>query len=345
MSGTPWSLLAPDAFLRDDNWGYGQGRDAPDRLLLRHLLEHSDLSKLTTFLEAGCGTGIEVEGLRDAGILDRLDYLGIDITPEFVDYCRNRYPDANFEVGDMLDAESFLAGSMEAAVDKPAIVYARAVLEHIGDDGEEAFRTLCRAAKNTVIVSWFIRPTWVETEVGVTEIGEFVHHTYGARALIRIARDHGDLYRYDFDHHSTKASVWIIAKDRQRGHNVSRAAHRFVASDEFLDALLPVPPDPQEELNDLRDVLAETVEGFDAVIASAERVPDLLDVLDQCADTLLQAADLYDGEDNEIPLRPVRERALGVLDSSVTDPTEQAVVAVRTARDARARAEEALKCQ
>src|SRR3954468_3863450 len=46
------------------------------------------------FLELGCGTG------RFAGYVIELggDVLGIDISPEMVDFCRRRYPGGRFEV-------------------------------------------------------------------------------------------------------------------------------------------------------------------------------------------------------------------------------------------------------
>jgi SAM-dependent methyltransferase len=318
----------------------GQGPDAPDRMLFRHLLKMSELSKRKSILEVGCGAGIEVEGLA---MMDaEFDYLGLDLTPEFVDYCRDRFsPFFRFEVGD---------ATTSPLTEEPFdIVYSRATLEHIGAKGEKAFRNLLEASKHTTIISWFIRPAWDENQVGVERVGDFVHHTYSARKLIQIAARYGDLYRFDFDHHSTKASVWLICKDRQRSYALARTAHRYLATDEFLDSLLPVPPDPQEQLHALRDVLAQARDGYQDVISTASRVPDLLDILRGSHENMERVLKTYEflaeaasadlSDESERMLR-AKERIVGALNHADDDDV---AVAIQQARDAQRRAEDALR--
>lgn len=325
---TPWSKMEKESFLRAGEWAIGQGPDAPDRRLFRVLLRY--LGK-PSVLEVGCGTGIEAQGMIENGLGD-IDYTGYDFTPEFVSYCKLRYPEYGFKT---VDATKM---SEQEVAD---VVYSRAMLEHIVD-GEKAFRALCEAARQLVVISWFIRPSWCEDEVGVMEVGDFVHHTYSARDLTEIAVEYGGLYRFDFDHHSTKASVWVIVRDDDRTDLLIHVLHDFLSSDEFLDSLLPVPPDPQEELNDLKDVMRGVIGGFDRVLQVAERVTNLLDVLSGVQETLAdpELIELVEAE-TEIPIRTINARTVAALQWRGGE--KDALEAQQIAKDAKARAESALQ--
>lgn len=234
---TPWSALG-DRFLSEGDWSVGQGPDAPDRLLLRRLLRGEGASSL---LEVGCGPGIEIEGLRSAGLLNYIDYVGVDLTPELVAGCSERHPDLSFHVADVQQPLPFEAD----------FVWCRHVLEHV-EDGEQAMRNLFAAARVAAIVSWFIRPTWKPVDVGSGVAEGFLHQTYDARRMIEVASEIGAaLYRFDIDHHLTRASVWILSR---QPHDVS-GLHWFMQSDLFLGSVIPVPESPRDI--ELRDELAK----------------------------------------------------------------------------------------
>ena len=63
-------------------------------------------------LELGCGAG------RITGYLGARggDVLGIDISPTMVDYCRRRYPELQFQVGDLADLSGLADGSRDVVV-------------------------------------------------------------------------------------------------------------------------------------------------------------------------------------------------------------------------------------
>ncbi len=65
-----------------------------------------------TVLELGCGAG------RVTGYLDARggDVLGIDISPAMIDYCRRRYPELQFQVGDLSDLSGLPDGSRDLVV-------------------------------------------------------------------------------------------------------------------------------------------------------------------------------------------------------------------------------------
>src|SRR3954447_4533307 len=75
------------------------------------LLRHGD-SLPGRILELGCGAG------RITGYLGARggDVLGIDISPAMIDYCRRRYPELEFQVGDAADLSSLEDNSRELVV-------------------------------------------------------------------------------------------------------------------------------------------------------------------------------------------------------------------------------------
>lgn len=69
----------------------------PTYVLFRLLAQHH-LSKAHNILDVGCAAGFFYGLLREYGW--RKPYTGVDITPEFVEKARERYPEAHFEVAD-----------------------------------------------------------------------------------------------------------------------------------------------------------------------------------------------------------------------------------------------------
>lgn len=244
---TPWSEIG-DQFLSEGDWAIGQGPDAPDRLLFRHLLDLLARKQKPSVVEIGCGPGIEIEGLRDAGLLERVDYVGTDFTPELIESCRERHPDVKLALADVNDDLLIHAD----------VVYARHVLEHV-EEGGRALRNMTRAARRLTVVSWFIRPTWEPRLVRCDVHEGFIHQNYHAPAMIVAARRGGNtVFRLDFDHHLTRASVWLIG---QQIDQIITAAAEYAASNRFLDALIPTPEEPwRVELRDAVRTIEETAD-------------------------------------------------------------------------------------
>lgn len=55
----------------------------------------------TRILDVGCGTGDFYGWLRDRGV--EVEFVGVDITPEMVEFARSRYPGADFYVRNLLE--------------------------------------------------------------------------------------------------------------------------------------------------------------------------------------------------------------------------------------------------
>ena len=104
-----------DSTLAD--WGY----DAPWRvaeLLLGSLTEGSSLQ---TVLDAGCGTGLSGQALRDTGFGGRL--LGVDLSPDSVALARGRGIYDEVVVGDLQRPLSYDDDSVDAVVCVGVLTY------------------------------------------------------------------------------------------------------------------------------------------------------------------------------------------------------------------------------
>lgn len=332
---TPWSPLG-DRFLSEGEWAIGQGPDAPDRKLLRRLLV--ELPDPVSLLEVGCGPGIEVDGLQQAGLLEDITYTGYDFTPELVDRCRERFPrHASFAVRDV--------HKISDRGPRADVVWARHLLEHV-DDGERALRNLWRVAGEVLLVSWFIRPTWRPTDVGCVVADGFQHWTYDARRWISLAGEIGaTLYRFDIDHHENRGGVWMLT--RRPRPELAVVAHAFLASPEFLAAALPVPPDRHEGEYALLNVLEEARDAVAGLIPVVDRVDDLTRLL---ADAGKALSDTFEFLNIRKHLDPdVAEVARWVneakarVEASFGGPPEAVAEAVQASRDAHARLESALR--
>lgn len=331
---SPWSKLG-DSFLSEGDWAIGQGPDAPDRQLLRALLL-ARASGPFDLLEVGMGPGIDLAALDDLEpeLSEDIRYQGFDLTPELVDVCRTRFPGRTFEVRDMLTMKER---------DVADVVYTRHTLEHVADV-DRALKNLLRASRDIVIVSWFIRPTWCEADENSVEADGFLHNTYSARRLAHLLRALGvHTYRFDIDHHLNRGAVWILS---HKSHpELAAAAHAFIDSKRFVDAVLPVPPDPRERESDLLDILEEAHASLGKVIPAVPRVTDMLLVLQEAEEELqrsIAVLDMHPDDENAVDAarraRDARERVKAALGDN--DPDAEA--AAQAARDAQARIESAL---
>jgi len=109
-----WRHFKPDQ-VRDFLRAGHEGRDHPSRSKTVELLEG-----MTSVLDVGCGTGVMFELIRERR--PELDYLGIDVTPQFVAAARERFP---------ADAQRFREGSLYE-LDRLPGPFERAFAEPVG---------------------------------------------------------------------------------------------------------------------------------------------------------------------------------------------------------------------
>jgi SAM-dependent methyltransferase len=143
-----------------------EGRDHPSRLKTVELLEG-----MTSVLDVGCGTGVMFELLRERR--PDIDYLGIDVTAQFVTAARERFP---------TDAARFREGSLYELDQLPGVydaVLCRHILEHLPDWEPAVQRMYERAGKKLVIVFYLPprRLAWRRKRDERFEPG-FYTHTY-----------------------------------------------------------------------------------------------------------------------------------------------------------------------
>lgn len=102
-----------------------------------------------SFLDYGAGSATTYEALVKAGypintIKDGIFYLGLDIIPKNVEWCKKRFPEGQFKHNPTLHK-----------IDEPNkswdIVYSRHVVDHMRSF-EEALDEHCRVAKRLVII-------------------------------------------------------------------------------------------------------------------------------------------------------------------------------------------------
>ena len=133
-----WRRVTP-AQVRDFLRVGHEGREHPSRLKTLELRQG-----MTTVLDVGGGTGVMFELLRERR--PDLDYLGIDVTAQFVAAARARFP---------ADAARFREGSLYGLAELPGsfdAVLCRHILEHLPDFEPAVQRMYERARKKLVIV-------------------------------------------------------------------------------------------------------------------------------------------------------------------------------------------------
>lgn len=155
-------------FLRDGH----EGREHPSRLKALELLRG-----MRTVLDVGCGTGVMFELCRERR--PDLDYLGIDVTAQFVAAARERFPadSARFREGSLYDLTK-LPGSFDA-------VLCRHILEHLPDFAPAVQRMYERARKKLIII-FYLPPRPLRFRRKLDERFEpgFYTHTYDLGRLV-----------------------------------------------------------------------------------------------------------------------------------------------------------------
>ena len=133
-----WRRFTP-AQVRDFLRVGHEGRGHPSRLKAVELLEG-----MSSVLDVGCGTGVMFELIREKR--PDLDYLGIDVTAQFVAAARERFPAeaARFREGSLYDLDR-LPGEFDA-------VLCRHILEHLPDYAPAVQRMYARARRKLILV-------------------------------------------------------------------------------------------------------------------------------------------------------------------------------------------------
>jgi SAM-dependent methyltransferase len=143
-----------------------EGRDHPSRLRTIELLDG-----MTSVLDVGCGTGVMFELLRERR--PDIDYLGIDVTAQFVTAARERFP---------TDATRFREGSLYDLGRLPGVydaVLCRHILEHLPDWEPAVQRMYERAGKKLIIVFYLPpRPLKFRRKRDERFEPDFYTHTY-----------------------------------------------------------------------------------------------------------------------------------------------------------------------
>jgi len=116
-----------------------EGKDHPSRAKAVRLLEG-----MNSVLDVGCGTGVMYELIRER--LPNLDYLGVDVTDQFIRTARERFP---------VDAERFQHGSLydlDKLNRRFDAVLCRHILEHLPDYVPAIQHMYARAWRKLILI-------------------------------------------------------------------------------------------------------------------------------------------------------------------------------------------------
>ncbi len=159
-------------FLREGH----EGKQHPSRLKLISLLDG-----MTTVLDAGCGTGVMFEVLREAR--PDLDYTGVDVTEHFICTAQQMYPD---------DAARFRCHSVFEPLDRNYdAVFCRHLLEHLPDFAP-AVEKLYTAARKKLLVVFYLPPIplrWGRRKHNEKYTRDFYYHTYDLGIFVKYLHD------------------------------------------------------------------------------------------------------------------------------------------------------------
>jgi SAM-dependent methyltransferase len=97
-----------------------------------------------TLLDAPCGNGRFYRGLESAGLLGKVEYTGVDLTPKLVEASRRLMPGVAIVEGSV-EALPFADGSFE-------VVVAQHIIRHL-ETFEQAVREFLRVSRSFVIVA------------------------------------------------------------------------------------------------------------------------------------------------------------------------------------------------
>ena len=120
---------------------------------------HEHISAGSVVLDAGCGYGALADCLQDARLLERIRYVGVDISPDLIDLAQRRYPSCSFSQGDLRHLE-FPDKAFDWVICRAV---ERMIRDNIGDVAWEVMHTeLRRVGKRILFLDY---PTDFETPV------------------------------------------------------------------------------------------------------------------------------------------------------------------------------------
>lgn len=128
----------------DNLWLFEKGLA---RIPRRYYVDIVGRYKATNFLDLGCGLGTTYRMFAKQGV--EIDYSGIDITPNFIAYCKKNFPGVDFQRAS-INKVPFGDSSFD-------IVASRAVLEHLRSP-YKAIEEMARVTRNVAVITWFKQP-------------------------------------------------------------------------------------------------------------------------------------------------------------------------------------------
>lgn len=174
-------------------------------------------------LEFACGSANDYRAFVAYGVARCLDYTGVDLTPKNIENALRRFPEARFEVGDILNLSH-----VDASFD---VVIASDIFEHLAlDEMERALDEACRLAARGVALTFF---NMSDTPDHHVERRRAYHWNRLSQPLVE-AR-----LRRSF---SSVTTIHVAAWLRERygyQHSYNRNAYTILASDPRL-------PEPRE---------------------------------------------------------------------------------------------------
>lgn len=66
---------------------------------------NEDLSNNFSVLDLGCGVGLMVDFLKESNLIKKINYKGIDISPQMISFAKKRLPQYDFEERDILESK------------------------------------------------------------------------------------------------------------------------------------------------------------------------------------------------------------------------------------------------
>ncbi|KIX11301.1 class I SAM-dependent methyltransferase [Dethiosulfatarculus sandiegensis] len=159
--------LTPDQVQQLDNdqtWFF------MSRLVARHLPPGSSL------LDLGCAAGSLHSLLNKRGV--KMQYTGVDVTPELIQAAKHRYPEINFQVASALELPF-----EDASFD---VVFSKGTL-FVTQDPHEALLQALRVAKRTLIVDLVLNKPGEPDQTVTTEDRGSVH-LLGPQGLSELGR-------------------------------------------------------------------------------------------------------------------------------------------------------------
>lgn len=154
--------------------------------------------KPRSFLDLGCGFATTFRLFDRNGI--ELHYVGMDITPRFIEVCRRRHPTTDFVIGKLQEIPH-PDGSFEMAS-------CRCVLEHLPDP-TPAIREMARVSSDTVVIVWFKWPGEKE-RYRFNSIRGYWENKYTRDKIINTARSCG--LRLEDEITEQNHLVWVMKK-------------------------------------------------------------------------------------------------------------------------------------